>query len=192
MFLQTILFIQLFLTFFIIFFIKTFLSNKRYFIIFLLSYLLVNFFIVGLFISNMFHLTVYNPNLEYHIFIHKEKVWGLTLIIKNSFRSYLCLWYNPTIILEKKALVFVFYAKQGAWHYYIFFTCILLFSSIHKCFLFFDYFFKDIIDNKISFPLSIRDNFEFIFFVKYSFLFEFLITAFYFVRILYVVPPFSF
>jgi len=186
MLLQTILFIQLSFTFFIIFFIKTFLSNKKYLIIFLLTYLLISFFIVGLFILNMFHINFYNPNIEYHIFVNKEKLWGLTLVIKSSLRSYFCLWYNPTTILKKKALVFVFYAKQGGWHYYIFFTCIFLISSIYKCFIFFNYFFIKIIDNKINYPLSFQVYSDFIFFVKYSFLFEFFITAFYFVRIIYV------
>jgi len=96
------------------------------------------------------------------------------------------LGYTRATILKKKALVFVFYAKQGGWHYYIFFTCIFLISSIYKCFIFFNYFFIKIIDNKINYPLSFQVYSDFIFFVKYSFLFEFFITAFYFVRIIYV------
>jgi len=114
MLLQTILFIQLSFTFFIIFFIKTFLSNKKYLIIFLLTYLLISFFIVGLFILNMFHINFYNPNIEYHIFVNKEKLWGLTLVIKNSLNSYLCLWwYNPSYFLKPNSLIFYFYAKFG-------------------------------------------------------------------------------
>jgi hypothetical protein len=187
MFLQTILFTQLSFTFFIIFFIKTFLSNKNYFIIFIFSYLLMNFFIVGLFIFNIYHINFYNPDIEYNIFLHKQNLWGLTLVIKNSLNSYLCLWwYNTSYFLKPNSLIFYFYTKQGVLYYYsIFFTFILLISSIHKCFLFFKYFSIKKIDNK-SFPLSVKAHFEFIFFVKYSFLFEFLITAFYFVRIIYV------
>ena len=52
---------------------------------------------------------------------------------------------------------------------------------------FFNYFFVEkLIIKLVSSPLSFQDHAEFIFFVKYSFLFEFFITVFYFVRIIYV------
>ena len=182
MFLQFILCIQFFFALFIIFFIKTFFSNEKNSIIFFFIYITVSFSIVGLFIYTVYYLNFYSPNIESHIFIHKEKVWGLTLVLKSTMHSYICLWYKPIFFKKAQALIFLFYSTNGFWPSFIFFYRLLLASSIFKCFVFFYYF----CENKISFPLNFKDHSGFIFFVKYIFLFEFLITALYFVRVIYV------
>lgn len=181
MFLEFILILQLVTFLFFFFNINRFFLNGKNFTFFFFCFVLSSLFILFMLYYNAYNMTP-SEHVEVHLFLQEKKEWGITLVVKNNLKSYLCFWYNPLHYKHPQMLIIKFYMVNDT--YYIFYFCIMMYLFFCKLFQFYDTYCGQF-PLKQEFPLPFDEHVFFIFFIKYIFFFEFLFTAVYFVRLVY-------